>query len=77
MFPALGQGGSRLDRVKVGMRLMALRGSKTREEVAYFTKLTVKSLESYERGYRMPVDSAKMKLARYYGVTVDSIFYAE
>jgi len=77
MFPTLGQGGRRLDRVKIGLRLIALRGSKTREEVAYFTKITCKSLESYERVYRMPLDSAKVKLARYYGVTVDSIFYAE
>ncbi|MEI7667453.1 MAG: helix-turn-helix transcriptional regulator [Erysipelotrichaceae bacterium] len=66
-----------MDRVKIGMRLMALRGTKTREEVGYFTKITCKSLESYERGYRMPVDAAKVKLARYYGVTVDSIFYQD
>jgi len=66
-----------MDRVKIGKRLIELRGEKTREEVAYFTKITCKSLESYERGYRMAMDSAKQRLARYYGVSVDSLFYAD
>jgi len=66
-----------MDRAKIGRRLIELRGEKTREEVAYFAKITVKSLESYERGFRMPVDTSKQKLARYYGVSVDSIFYAD
>ena len=66
-----------MDREKIGKRLMELRGEKTREEVAYFAKITCKSLESYERGYRMPVDSSKKKLAKYYGVSVDSIFYED
>jgi len=66
-----------MDRAKIGRRLLELRGEKTREEVAYFAKITCKSLESYERGFRMPVDSSKLKLARYYGVSVESIFYDE
>lgn len=66
-----------MDRVKIGQRLLALRGDKTREEVVYFTKLTCKSLESYERGYRLAEDTAKQKLARYYGVSVDSLFYED
>lgn len=66
-----------MDRVKIGKRLIELRGEKTREEVAYFTKISCKSLESYERGYRMAMDCAKQRLARYYGVSVDSIFYAD
>ncbi len=66
-----------MDRVKIGKRLTELRGEKTREEVAYFTKITCKSLESYERGYRLPIDGAKQRLARYYGVSVDSLFFEE
>lgn len=66
-----------MDRVKIGRRLVELRGDKTREEVAYFTQITCKSLESYEKGYRLPVDASKQKLARYYGVSVDSLFYED
>lgn len=66
-----------MDKMRVGLRLVALRGDKTREEVAFFAKISCKALESYERGYRMPQDASKLKLARYFGVTVDSIFYED
>ena len=59
----------------IGMKLRDLRGEKTRKEVASATKITVSALTNYECGIRIPRDEAKVALAKYYGVSVDELFY--
>ena len=66
-----------MNREKVGKRLIQLRGSRTREEVAVGSGLSFRAIESYESGYRMPRDVAKVKLANYYGVSIEEIFYKD
>jgi putative transcriptional regulator len=66
-----------MDREKVAKKLLKLRGSRTRELVAVESGVSFRALESYESGYRTPRDSAKVKLAKYYGVSIQDLFYGE
>lgn len=66
-----------MNSIEIGKRLIALRGSRTREEVANGTNLSVSAIGMYERGERIPRDEAKLSLARFYDTTVQAIFYAE
>ena len=59
----------------IGKRLVELRGIKTRAGVAQATGIPYGSLCFYERGQRIPTDDAKEKLAAYYGLTVQELFY--
>ena len=63
--------------IENGERLTALRGSKSREEVAIANKISVSALAMYELGQRNPRDDIKVSLAEYYGVHVSDIFFPE
>lgn len=56
-------------------RLTKLRGSTPREEVATKLDISVSALQMYENGQRIPRDDIKMKIAAYYGKTVQEIFF--
>lgn len=58
-----------------GQRLIALRGEKSREEVAVANKISVSALTMYELGQRNPRDDVKCSLADYYCVHVSDIFF--
>lgn len=60
---------------EAGKRLLELRGIRTRAGVSRITGIPYSSLESYEFGTREPSGEVKKKLADYYGVPVESIFY--
>lgn len=60
---------------EIGKNLRELRGSKTQEEVADDLKMSRSALGMYEQGRRVPRDEIKVKIAEYYGTTVDSIFF--
>ena len=62
---------------KIGNRLKALRGDKTIRSVAREMGIGETALKNYEHGYRVPNDQAKEIIARYYGQTIDGLFYAE
>lgn len=64
-----------MDRRKIGEKLVKLRGSRTREEVAVGAKITFRQLESYEAGIRLPRDDVKMRLAKFYDVSIEDLFY--
>lgn len=57
-------------------RLCALRGEKSRAEVARAVGISYSALAMYERGERVPKDDIKVKLAKYFKTTVASIFFA-
>lgn len=60
---------------EISERLIKLRGEKPQSEVAKATKIKQKTLSNYENGIRIPRDCNKKRLADYFGVTVDSIFF--
>ena len=64
-----------MDRTKISKNLIALRGEKSREEVAFSIGISASALSMYEAGQRIPRDEIKLKLAEYYGVDVQSIFF--
>lgn len=63
--------------MKTSKRLIAARGSRAREEVAAALGISVSAIAMYETGRRIPRDSIKQKLADYYHLTVQEIFFAE
>lgn len=61
----------------VGKRLMLLRNNVPREKVADAIGVSVSAISMYENGERIPRDAIKVKLASYYGKTVQEIFFDE
>lgn len=59
---------------RVAKNLINLRNRKSREEVARAVGISVSTLQMYENGQRIPRDNIKIKLANFYGVTVQTIF---
>ena len=64
-----------MDKQVIGVRLIALRGEKSRTEVAEKVGVSVSALQMYENGERIPRDEIKIRLANYYNQTVESIFF--
>lgn len=64
-----------MDKLLIGKKLLKLRGNKTREEVAKAVNISVSALQMYENGRRVPKDEIKIRLASYYGKTVQEIFF--
>lgn len=59
----------------VAERLIRLRGKKSRREVASAVGVSVSTISMYENGERIPRDDIKIRLAKYYGKTVQEIFF--
>lgn len=64
-----------MDAIKIGKVLKILRGDRSQREVAEAIGITAMALSQYENGIRIPRDEIKVSLAKFYGVTVESIFY--
>lgn len=56
-------------------RLIAARGATPRKVVADAIDISVSALTMYELGQRIPRDELKVKLANYYGCTVQELFF--
>lgn len=61
----------------IGKKLRELRGSKSVQTVAQENGISPSAVSMYESGLRVPRDDVKVRLANYYGVPVESIFFAE
>lgn len=59
----------------VASRLIKLRGNISREKVCSDLEISFSALQSYELGLKIPKDETKIKLAEYYGVKVQDIFF--
>lgn len=59
----------------VAERLVKARGSKRREEVAAAIGISLSAIAMYENGERTPRDETKVKLANYYGKSVQELFF--
>ncbi|MEF7658521.1 helix-turn-helix transcriptional regulator [Bacillus thuringiensis] len=60
---------------RVAENLINLRNGRSREEVAKAVGISINTLQMYENGQRIPRDDIKIKLANFYGVTVQTIFF--
>ena len=58
-----------------GAKLKKLRGELTVARVSLDTGIGISAINNYEAGLRIPRDEAKIRLAHYYGTTVEDIFY--
>lgn len=66
-----------MDTKEIGSRLRDLRGDRSQQEVADALGLTAMAISGYERGERVPQDEIKIRLAEYYGKTVQEIFFTQ
>ena len=59
-----------------GEILRELRGNISQEEMAKRLNITKSSLAMYERNERIPRDEVKVRIANYFGKTVQEIFFS-
>ena len=64
-----------IDRTAIGTMLKELRGEKSQNEVASALGVTAMAVSQYERGERVPNDNMKIKIASYFGKSVEELFY--
>lgn len=58
-----------------GEKLKALRGDKSADEVAKAIGISRSAIGMYESEERIPRDDVKIRLAEYFGTTVQAIFF--
>lgn len=61
----------------IGETLKELRGEKSQSEVSTALGISDSALSAYETNERVPRDEIKIRIARYFGKTVQEIFFAE
>ena len=68
-----------MNMVEIGNRLRRLREDRGQSKayVARQLGISYSTLCSYEYGVRIPGDETKIKLANYYGVSVDRLFFKQ
>ena len=69
------KGDGRLNTEVIAKTLIELRGDKSREKVAADLNISVSAIKMYELGERIPRDDIKIRIAKYYGRSVGSIFF--
>ena len=65
-----------LSAFEIGVKLKKLRGELPVSRVSEETGIGISAINNYEAGIRIPRDEAKIRLAHYYGTTVDDLFYS-
>ena len=64
-----------LDARAIGDRLRQLRGDRTQAAVAEAVGVTDMAISQYEAGIRVPSDEIKLRLADFYGVGIERLFF--
>lgn len=64
-----------MNKKEIAKKLVELRGDIPREKVCSDLNISFSSLQSYELGIKIPKDETKIKIAEYYGVSVQDIFF--
>ncbi|MCY9593758.1 XRE family transcriptional regulator [Paenibacillus chitinolyticus] len=59
----------------IAEKLLKLRSKKPRYEVAKEVGISLSALQMYENGQRIPRDDIKVRIANYYKVSVEAIFF--
>lgn len=62
--------------MSIGEKLKSLRGDKTRTEVANALGIALSTLTMYENNKRVPRDDLKVRIARYYGISIEELFFS-
>ena len=62
---------------EIGARLRDLRGDRSQQAVADAVGVTAMAISGYERGERVPQDEIKIRLADFFGKTVQDIFFTQ
>lgn len=67
-----------MDRMAMGEKLKMLREKKgkTQAEMAEIIKVSPSSYNQYESGQKVPRDDVKVRIAEYFGKTVQYIFFS-
>lgn len=60
-----------------GTILRKLRGDRTQEEIASALGITKSSWAMYERDERVPRDEVKIRIAKFFGKSVEELFYTQ
>lgn len=60
-----------------GTILRKLRGDRTQEEMATALGITKSSWAMYERDERVPRDEVKIRIAKFFGKSVEELFYTQ
>lgn len=60
---------------RIAQKLIELRGNQTQSQVAEQIGVKQSTYAMYESGKRVPSDQRKIIIAKYYGLTVQEIFY--
>ena len=58
-----------------GRNLRQLRGTRSREEIAKAVNISTSAIAMYENEERSPRDEIKLRLADYFGTSVQEIFF--
>lgn len=66
-----------MDMSSIAKKLVELRGDQKQEVVSAAVGISRSALAMYERGKRTPRDEIKVRLAKFYHVSVQSIFFAD
>lgn len=61
----------------IGEKLKDLRGDRKRLVAAKDLGISKSALAMYENGERTPRDEIKIKIAKYYGISVQEIFFSD
>lgn len=64
-----------MDAVKIGAEIRALRGAESQQALADKLKISKSALAMYERGERIPRDEVKIRIARHFNVSLESLFF--
>lgn len=64
-----------MDATAIGKKLIVLRGDKTQKEVSEACLISISALAMYETGRRIPRDEVKIRLAEYYEVGIQDLFF--
>lgn len=64
-----------VDAKTIGDRLKQLRGNRKMEDVSSAIGISRSALSMYESGHRVPRDEIKVKIAMFYGTSIETIFY--
>ena len=61
----------------LGRRLKELRGDRSRDKVAAAIGISSSALGMYECNTRIPRDDVKKRIADYFGVTIQQLFFED
>ena len=64
-----------MDKKVIGERLKKLRGDRTIRQAASDMGISYSTLAMYENGHRAPKDEIKIRIANYYGTSVEDLFF--